>query len=119
MKKKIIIADDNEDSLYLMVTILQKHGYEVLGFKDGTVIMDGLCEWPDLFILDKEMDYYDGMAIAKHLKSKAEGKPVPVMMVSGSTTPKEAVTAAGIDLFLPKPFKAEHLLASVNNLIRA
>jgi CheY-like chemotaxis protein len=119
MKKKIIVADDNDDALYLIVTILQNKGYEVLGLKDGSVIMEGLYDQPDLFILDKEMEDYDGMTITKFLKSKPEGHSVPIIMLSGAPTTNEAAAAAGIDLFLTKPVNAQLLLLSVNKLISA
>ena len=117
MKKKIIVSDDNEDLLYLMVTILQNGGYDVLGLRDGRVIMEGLYDQPDLFILDNEMEPYDGIAITKYIKSKPGGHSVPVMMISGSAGADEAAAAAGIDLLLTKPVNSALLLLSVRKLI--
>jgi CheY-like chemotaxis protein len=119
MKKRIIVSDDNDDTLYLMVTILQNAGYEVIGLNNGISIMEGLYGHPDLFILDNEMEPYDGIAIGKFLKSTADASSVPVMMVSGNHASQEAATAAGIDLFLTKPVNTQLLISSVSKLINA
>ncbi len=116
MKKKIIVVEDDDDTLFMLLTVLQNKGYEVLGLKDGSMIMGEHFFWPDLFILDKDMEYYDGITLTTYLKSKPEGNDIPIMMVSGDQNTKEAVEA-GIDFFLPKPFDTEHLLGAVESLI--
>jgi DNA-binding response OmpR family regulator len=117
MRKKIIVAEDDNDTLTLLVTILQENGYDVLGLPSGDLIMEGHCHLPDLFILDKEMEFNDGIAVGKYLKSQAGSNQIPIMMVSGFTTEREAKDA-GFDLFLSKPFQAKTLLSSVEFLLR-
>jgi CheY-like chemotaxis protein len=117
MKKKIIVAEDDNDTLILLVTILQGHGYEVLGLPSGDLIMEGHCHLPDLFILDKEMELNDGIAVGKFLKSNSETQLIPVMMVSGFAVENEAKDA-GFDSFLSKPFRTQSLLTSVDTLLQ-
>jgi DNA-binding response OmpR family regulator len=116
MKKKIIVAEDDNDTLTLLVTALQDSGYDVIGLPSGDLIMEGHCHLPDLFILDKEMEFNDGVAVGKYLKSHPQSGQVPLMMVSGFTDEKEA-KEAGFDLFLAKPFQINTLLEGVEMLL--
>jgi DNA-binding response OmpR family regulator len=118
MKKKIIIAEDDNDLLFMLVMMLQERGYEVLGLKDGSLIMEGHCELPDLFILDKHMDYYDGLAITKQLKNQQSSQSIPVMMISG-TENKDEANAAGIDLFFSKPIDTSKLFYCIDSILRS
>jgi DNA-binding response OmpR family regulator len=116
MKKRIIIAEDDPDLLSILVAVLQSQGYEVLGLPDGSLIMEGHCESPDLFILDKDMDYYDGISIARYIRNDSDTSNVPIIMVSaGENT--EAAIAAGIDLFIAKPFQQKAFLNSIRRLL--
>lgn len=117
MKKKIIVAEDDEDLLLMLVTLLSSKGYEVLGLPNGISIIEGHCQLPDLFILDKEMDYIDGVAITKFLRMNAEAKEIPIVMLSGSSNRKSA-TLAGVDFFMEKPFNLTDFVSTIDNYLR-
>lgn len=111
-KKKILIAEDDQDMLSILCKVLQDQGYDVLGLPSATAIVDGLHEEPDLFILDKTMDVIDGIAVSKYLRLKSNGKRIPIVMISGSDSQARA-TAAGVDCYLEKPIDMQRLLAVV------
>jgi DNA-binding response OmpR family regulator len=111
-KKKILIAEDDQDMLSILCKVLQDQGYEVLGLPSAMAIVDGLHEEPDLFILDKTMDVIDGIAVSKYLRLKSNGKRVPIVMISGSDSQARA-TAAGVDCYLEKPIDMTRLLAVI------
>ncbi len=118
MKKRIIVAEDDQDLLLMLTTLLNNKGYEVLGFPNGVSIVEGHCQWPDLFILDKEMEYIDGVAITKYLRTQEMGKHIPVVMLSGGGNRKSA-TAAGVDFFMEKPFNVNELIATIDNYLNS
>jgi len=52
MKKKILVIEDNEQNMYLMRFLLQKHGYYVIEAFDGAEgIRLALKLSPDLILL--------------------------------------------------------------------
>lgn len=108
-KKKILLADDDQDMLSILCKVLQDKGYEVLGLPSAMAIIDGLYEEPDLFILDKTMDIIDGIAVSKYLRLKSGGRRIPIIMISGSDSQARA-KAAGVDCYLEKPVDINRLL---------
>jgi CheY-like chemotaxis protein len=77
-------------------------------------IVDGLHGDPDLFILDKNMDVIDGIAVSKYLRLKSGGRRVPIVMISGSDSQARA-KAAGVDCYLEKPIDLSRLLAVIEH----
>jgi DNA-binding response OmpR family regulator len=117
MSKKILVAEDDQDILFILDLILKKSGYKVEPLPDGTSIVHKRKDWPDLFILDKDMPSIDGLAIVKYLKLKEETKNIPIIMISCFHYLKNKAKAAGVDEFIEKPFEMSHLLAVVEKYI--
>jgi CheY-like chemotaxis protein len=115
-KKKILIADDDEDVLLLLRKILHDNGYEVQCLRNANTIVDGMTEWPDLFILDKEMAVIDGIAICKYLKLHKVARNIPIVMISGVDCRQKA-KAAGVDCFIEKPLDTTKLLEAINQCL--
>ena len=83
MKKKILIVEDNEQNLYLVSFILEKHGYEVFAARDGQEgINMAISIKPDLILLDIHLPVMDGYAVARELRKNAELAQVPIIAVT-------------------------------------
>lgn len=117
MVKKIIVAEDDKDILFILDMILNDAGYQVEPLTDGASIVSGRKDWPDLFILDKDIPSIDGLAICKYLKLKKETKNIPVIMISCFHYLKNKAKEAGVDEFVEKPFELKHLLSIVDQYI--
>jgi DNA-binding response OmpR family regulator len=115
--KKITIAEDDQDILFILDMILNDAGYQVEALNDGTSIVAGKKEWPDLFILDKDMPMVDGIAICKYLRLNEETKNIPVIMISAYHKLKSKAHDAGVNDFLEKPFELKDLLHIVGKYI--
>jgi CheY-like chemotaxis protein len=115
-KKKILIVDDDEDVLLLLCKILHDNGYEVQCLRNANTIVDGMTEWPDLFILDKEMAVIDGIAICKYLKLHKIARNIPIVMISGADYRQKA-KAAGANFFIEKPLDTTRLLEAINQCL--
>jgi DNA-binding response OmpR family regulator len=117
MTKKILVAEDNKDILFILEMILKDAGYKVEPLPDGTSIVKGRKEWPDLFILDKDIPQIDGLAICKYLKQNEETRTIPIIMISCFHFLKNRAIEAGVDEFVEKPFELKHLLNIVDEYI--
>lgn len=115
-KKRILIADDDQDLLVLLCRLLQRRGYEVLGLPDATTIVEGMYEVPDLFILDKQMGMFDGLVVCDYLRHQENARHTPIVMISGSDSKAQA-KAAGVDYYLEKPLDMNKFLDVVEQYI--
>lgn len=117
MAKKILIAEDDKDILFILDMILNDAGYSVEPLPEGSSIVERKKDWPDLFILDKHMPTIDGLALCKYLKLKEETKDIPIIMISSYHKLKKKAREAGVDDFLEKPFHLKDLLKTVGKYI--
>ncbi len=106
MKARILIIEDNEQNLYMETFLLEKHGYEVVGAKDGRegLGLAGRIE-PVLIVLDIQLPVMDGHEVARRLKLRPETRDIPVVAVTSYAMPKdrEQILANGCDGYIEKP----------------
>ena len=113
MGKKILIAEDDKDSLFILNMILNEAGFTVEPLPEGTSIVDRKSDWPDLFILDKNLSNIDGITLGKYLRLREETKNIPIIMISSYHKLKKKAKDAGINDFIEKPFYVKDLLQTV------
>lgn len=111
--KSILVADDNPAILDALKIMLKEEGYEVATTEDGAVAKYMKEPLPDLLLLDIWMSGIDGRDICKHLKSVAETKHIPVIMISATKGIEKIAKDAGADDFISKPFQMDYLLEVV------
>lgn len=115
--KKILVAEDDKDILFILDMILNDAGYQVVPMSDGAAIVNGYNEWPDLFILDKDMPKIDGLALCKYLRLNEYTKNIPIIMISAYHKLKKKAAQAGVNDFLEKPFEIKALLETVGKYV--
>jgi DNA-binding response OmpR family regulator len=117
MKRKILILEDDPDILFALNIILENEGYDVKQLSSGKAIMDGTCELPDLYILDKRMPDMDGLDVCRHLRGQKESKDIPVIIISASPKFGPQALKAGANNFLEKPFQMKDFLLLVRKYL--
>lgn len=121
-KKKILIADDEEDVLAVVEKKLRESGYYVIAVTNGgdAVEMAKLNK-PDLAILDIAMPVLDGYAVAQELRKDDTLKHIPVIFITGKDLEFEGIEKRMFDLgafdFLRKPCAYEDILIKVKEAI--
>ncbi len=110
MKKKILVADDDPGIRDVFKVILETAGYEIELKENVSEILENNFTTPDLFLIDRLLSGIDGLDICRHLKSNADTKNIPVVMISASPDIKVSSTKAGADDFIEKPFDLSHFL---------
>ena len=113
MAEKILIVDDDLDSLKLIGLMLQRHGYEVVAANSGTqALAKAANDHPSLIILDVMMPDMDGYEVMQCLRENPETRDIPVVAVSANAMPKDLARgkAAGFVDYLTKPLDIEQLL---------
>ncbi len=123
MKKRIVILDDDEDTLELFSVILQEEGYEAqlrdLLFED---LADVERLAPDLIILDLFMGAKRaGWEFLQQLKAYPATRMIPLILcTAGSLTPEqERATQEQAIPVVYKPFDLDELNYLVNHLLHS
>ncbi len=120
MADKILIIDDDPDTIEFLTLILQRLGYQVLVARDG---MDALAtahsEKPDLIILDVMMPGLDGFEVARSLRRHPETALTPILMFTAKTQVEDKLAGyeAGVDIYLTKPVHPVELQANIKALL--
>ena len=120
MPKKILIADDDNDTVSLLISILRANNYEVIVAFDGMqVISAAHKEKPDLILLDIMMPVRSGIHIFENLKISALTAATPVIFITGvakSEIRQKALEMGAAD-YITKPFDTEHLLSKIRKAL--
>jgi two-component system phosphate regulon response regulator PhoB len=119
MTKRIVIAEDDQDILLILNLILKDAGYKVESLREGSAIVEGKLDVPDLFILDKEMPLIDGLAICKYLKLQQATRNIPIIMISAYHKLKKKAKQVGVNAFIEKPFDIRYLLETIDRTFSA
>jgi pilus assembly protein CpaE len=120
MAEKILVVDDDVDTLKLIGLILQRQGYEVRVASSGAQALSILDEeTPSLILLDIMMPEMDGYAVARQLRSEPVSADVPIIMFTAKAQLDDKVAGfeAGADDYLTKPTQPRELLAHIKAVL--
>jgi pilus assembly protein CpaE len=120
MSEKILIVDDDIDSLKLIGLMLQRHGYEVMAASSGTqALQKAGAELPDLIILDIMMPDMDGYDVCRRLRAEPNTQAIPIIMFTAKTLVDDKVAGfeAGADDYLTKPTHPAELASRVKAIL--
>ncbi|MDD2922339.1 MAG: response regulator [Anaerolineales bacterium] len=120
MAEKILIIDDDVDTLKLVGLMLQKQGYEISAASNGALgLAKALEERPNLILLDVMMPDMDGYEVTRRLRKNPATVAIPILMFTAKTQLDDKVTGfeAGADDYLTKPTHPTELQAHVRALL--
>lgn len=120
MPEKILIVDDDVETLRLVGLMLQKQGYQILAANNGTqAISISKSELPDLILLDIMMPDMDGYEVTRILRNLPETSSIPIMMFTAKSQVDDKVAGfdAGVDDYITKPTHPAELTAHVKALL--
>jgi CheY-like chemotaxis protein len=113
---RILVVDDQPDTLTMIVRVLEKEQYTVSKATSGPEALRMIdMHLPDLVVLDYKMIGMDGLAVMKSLRGKPETQLLPVLMLTAMTDEPStrAGFEAGVTDYVTKPFSAPQLTSRV------
>jgi len=114
---RILVIEDNEQNMYLMRFLLEKHQFSVLEAWDGREgIALALRECPTMILLDIQLPLLDGYAVARELRSHPETAAIPIVAVTSYAMPddRSKCLAAGATDYIEKPIDPETFVQQIS-----
>jgi DNA-binding NtrC family response regulator len=128
--KRILVVDDEKDTVEMITTLLELEGYKVFPAFSGVEALRFLeverqraleAEIPvDLILLDVMLGDEDGRDICRKIKEDEKMKFIPVIILTVRSSLQDKIDGLnlGADDYLTKPFINEELLAKVRVMLR-
>ncbi len=125
-RSRVLVIEDDVEFQELYRTIFASHSkeFEMVLTPSGQEALLVLEQHPrsplDLLVLDWTLPDIQGLEILRRIKSNPATRSIPVLMVTGHISPKDAATGlgAGSDDYLKKDFGSDEFVARLRNLLR-
>lgn len=120
MSKRLLVVEDNSDSLSAIAFYLRSEGFEINTARNGAdALAQIVSEIPDLIVSDIRMPKMNGYKLARHLRSTPHTALIPIIFLTAYDKTENRIKGfrAGIDAYLTKPFEPEELLAIINCIL--
>ncbi len=112
-KLRILVVDDDRAARLLMERYLSNTGHEILTATNGVEAMRIILDQgPQIVVTDWNMPEMDGLELCRNIRSNEGCGFIYIVLVTAHTEGNRIVDAyaAGIDDFLPKPFRQKDLV---------
>ncbi len=116
MNRKILYIEDNEQNMYLVTFLLERHGFLVTPATDGQEGIDkAAAEKPDLILLDIQLPKMDGYTVARHLRENADLAATPIVAVTSYAMAgdRDKALAVGCNGYIEKPINPDTFIQQV------
>src|SRR5262245_2732265 len=114
--KKILIVEDNKDSLEILGLFITKLGHQVIkACNSCEAITCAQAEAPDLILMDLDLPDADGIKTTAILKQNPKTSGIPVVAVTAwmSALSEERASRVGIVSYLIKPVSPQTLKETI------
>lgn len=117
-KKKILLADDEQNITEILKAYLEKEDYEVFIADNGQQALDIFSAMvPDLLVLDLMMPVLTGEQVCRQIRRHSR---VPIIMLTAKGSEEDLVKGIemGADDYIVKPFRPREVIAKIKAVLR-
>jgi signal transduction histidine kinase len=119
VKRRILLADDNNDALESLATLLQLGGHDVVTASNGALALE--CaerHRPEVMLLDIGMPLLDGYEVARRIRVQPWGRQITLVALTGwgQDSDRRRSREAGFDTHLVKPLDMDKLMDLLERL---
>ena len=106
---RILVVDDSPDNVFLIQTILEEEGYDILTAENGPSALAQIEESPPkLVLLDVMMPGMDGFEVTQRIRQNSKLPFIPILLITAYDQPSVAQGLdMGADDFIRKPVEVD------------
>jgi len=117
---KFLVVDDSATMRRIVINSLQRIGYhDTIEAEDGQDALAKFDSSVSMVITDWNMPNMTGTEFTKVLRSRDDGRHVPILMVTARSVKEDILTAmeAGVNNYIVKPFTPQVLKEKIDALL--
>ncbi|NNJ12389.1 response regulator [Chloroflexales bacterium ZM16-3] len=118
---KLLVVEDDSLIRNLLTRRLNREGFQIITASNGVqAVALARAEHPALILLDIDLPILDGWQVAQRLRSLAETRGIPIIVLTGSLfeEAQDQIRAYGCDAYVPKPINFPQMIAQIRWLAR-
>jgi len=117
-RRTVLVVDDDDENRMAMARVLSLAGFEVVPAASGAEALElARAHEPDVVVLDVFLPDSGGLGVAREVRRERSGPPVPVLFVTGLSSPAVRAALAPAPVLF-KPFTRLDLVSRVRALAR-
>ena len=118
-QRKILVADDSSDNLFLVKRLLSKNGAKVVVATNGSeAVQAAKSENPDAILMDIQMPGLDGYEATRQLRAHGFLRPIFALTAHAMAEDRERSASAGCDGHLTKPLNGPEVIRALQHALR-
>ena len=118
---KILVVDDEVDSLDILTLVLEQEGAEVISVASAAVALEALNKsTPNLIVSDIGMPKTDGYNLMNQIRNLSKGKNIPAIALTAyaGEVNQQLSLEAGFNRHLAKPINIPELITIITELVQ-
>jgi DNA-binding response OmpR family regulator len=115
--KKILIVEDDIDTVEIVRYLLEDGGYAVVKIERSMSVNEVAEINPDLAVIDFLLPQGLGDELCLKIKTNAATKHIPVILYSASIALEKIVSNCKADAYIAKPFDVDFFMSEIKRLI--
>ena len=122
MAKTVLIVEDNELNMKLFHDLLEAHGDDTVGTRNGVEAIErARTHRPDLILMDIQLPEVSGLEVTKWIKDDPELHQTPVVAVTAFAMKgdEERIRQGGCEAYLSKPISVAKFMETVRRFLGA
>lgn len=121
MPKKILIVEDNELNMKLFSDLLDAHGYETKGAREGLKAISMAKSFqPDLILMDIQLPEVSGLEVTKWIKDDETLAGIPIIAVTAFAMKgdEKRIRDGGCEDYISKPITITSFLSTIRRFVK-
>ena len=121
LRLRIVVADDDPDTVRTLRLLLEEQGHEVKTASDGPAAFYAVRDFgADVLLLDISMPGMNGFEVAQKLRERYGSAKPTLIAITGrdSAADRSFARSTGFDHHVAKPYEPRQLLALIERLAR-
>jgi PAS domain S-box-containing protein len=119
-RRTILLAEDNEATVFTVRSYLENHGYTVRVVRDGPAALEAATARDiAMLLVDIQLPGLDGLEVTRQLRARRDGADRPIIALTAHAMPGDEgrCLAAGASAYLAKPVRLRELTETIGRLL--